>query len=40
MRAVLEPVVTSVVVLRDKVEQDRFVVRCASFSPAQLLIDV
>ena len=40
MRAVLEPVVTSVVVLRDKVEQDRFVVRCASFSAAQLLIDV
>ena len=28
MRAVLEPVVTSVVILRDKVEQDRFVVRC------------
>jgi hypothetical protein len=27
MRAVLEPVVTSVVILRDKVEQDRFVVR-------------
>lgn len=27
MRAVLEPVVTSVVLLRDKVEQDRFVVR-------------
>ena len=26
-RAVLEPVVTSVVILRDKVEQDRFVVR-------------
>ncbi len=27
MRSVLEPVVTSVVLLRDKVEQDRFVVR-------------
>ena len=27
LRGVLEPVVTSVVILRDKVEQDRFVVR-------------
>jgi hypothetical protein len=27
MRSVLEPVVTSVVILRDKTEQDRFVVR-------------
>lgn len=30
MRSVLEPVVTSVVILRDKVEQDRFVVRWAA----------
>ncbi|KAL4433733.1 hypothetical protein ABPG75_000174 [Micractinium tetrahymenae] len=35
MRAVLEPVVTSVVLLRDKVEQDRFVVRPLSMSAGE-----
>lgn len=35
MRSVLEPVVTSVVLLRDKVEQDRFVVRPLSMSAGE-----
>ncbi|EFN53068.1 hypothetical protein CHLNCDRAFT_137358 [Chlorella variabilis] len=35
MRSVLEPVVTSVVILRDKVEQDRFVVRPLSMTAGE-----